>query len=182
MALRWLRWSLLAEMVYTTFLLVALGCSQAMHEFSVLLHGHWQCGRMGHLPGPTLTSVHMGTCWLAESALVSFLQRLPLPRLVHFLVPSAVPLPLRTATSASSYRRRTSCTWWARGGISFKCDFSCSGRGRASCMSPLPGTTNRFCFDHCIASESYHRVFPNGGWTPLWQATDSNGVALRPWL
>ena len=32
------------------------------------LHGHWQCGRMGHLPGPMLTSVHMGTCWLAESA------------------------------------------------------------------------------------------------------------------
>ena len=28
------------EMVYTTFLLVALGCSQAMHEFLVLLHGH----------------------------------------------------------------------------------------------------------------------------------------------
>ena len=37
--------------------------------------------------------------------------------------PSAVPLPLRTATVCLILPcRRRSCTWWARGGISFKCD------------------------------------------------------------
>ena len=37
--------------------------------------------------------------------------------------PSAVPLPLTTATVCLILPcRRTSCAWWARGGIPFKCD------------------------------------------------------------
>ena len=43
----------------------------------------------------------------------------------------------------------------------------------------MPGTINHFYFWplHCLWI--VYRVLPNGGWTSVWQATDSKGVALR---
>ena len=68
MALRWLRWRLLAEMAYTTFI-VALGGSKAMHEFLVL---HYMA-----TDSAEEWDAFLDTRWLEESACPAHVWQVP---------------------------------------------------------------------------------------------------------
>ena len=115
--------------------------------------------------------------------MASFSQRLPLPRLVHFLdmiLPQMVPVQSPCYSGrrrfASSYRVEERLArgeqrvenplnviklFWSRSGIMHVA------------IAWDKKTTS--ASDHCIAPESYHRVFPNGGWPPMTR-TDSGCV------
>ena len=89
--------------------------------------------------------------------MAAFLQRLPLPRLVHFLdmiLPQMVPViqegdGLRHPIVSQNVLQEVSMEWNTHSMWS-----SSTGPGRASCMSQLPGTINLFCFWllHCSRS------------------------------